>query len=477
MKYCDKCKTTAFDNQNYCQKCGNNRFVKSMDEFVKKEIKQQNKEQLKQSIEENKKVISNKAYETKSLISEKAVPAVNKVSSIVEEGTKKAVPIVKDEFNKTVNKVSDIIGEGTKKEKAKNIFTYIKDFITVRFVKFIKNYKKFKTLPKQSKIKHICFPVIILLVISIVANSSGGNNISSKTVGKTKKHNNGIVLTYCDEKRAYFDITYKDFINKFNSKITDLKLPYTKPDKDSALKEFKEMTVTNLIGQENLYSKLSDDVILCTTSEVRTSKDRSPFKSNLAGVYIIADYKKASIDEVHTLYKTIIEIINPKYSNNDINKFLNNIIPTSFSKSFESNNYDENIYLRGESIDNTNYSVFSISAHQSEELDKEIENYEFIDCTDSELKKAIKILQSNKIANSLGISNNLYYTILNVLGANAEITGRVDFYGNINVHFNGTYKGATSAEVIYKVSLDYNDYKFQSSSLDWDYVMSTYQLG
>lgn len=63
-----------------------------------------------------------------------------------------------------------------KGEKAKNLFAYIKEFITVRFVKFIKNYKKFKTLPKKSKIKHICFPVIIVLVIAVCSSFGGGSS-------------------------------------------------------------------------------------------------------------------------------------------------------------------------------------------------------------------------------------------------------------------------------------------------------------
>ena len=76
----------------------------------------------------------------------------------------------------------------------------------------------------------------------------------------------------------------------------------------------------------------------------------------------------------------------------------------------------------------------------------------------------------------MGLSNNLYYTISSILGGNPEITGTVDFYGNINVKFSGVYKNTITAQVIYKVSLDYGDYQFLDSSLNWDYVLKTYQM-
>ena len=131
MKYCNKCNAPAFDEQNFCQKCGNNKFVKTLG-----------------TTERRKELI-----------------------------TEKAVHTVKDEFSKTVNKVSHFAGNGTKEEKAKNIFAYIKEFFTVRFVKFIKNYKKFKFLPKKSKIKHICFPLIVLLLFIAIFGQSSENNL------------------------------------------------------------------------------------------------------------------------------------------------------------------------------------------------------------------------------------------------------------------------------------------------------------
>lgn len=61
------------------------------------------------------------------------------------------------------------------KEKINNILEKIKVFFKVRFIKFLKNYKNFKRLPKQSKIKHIMFPIILVLVISLCANFGGGS--------------------------------------------------------------------------------------------------------------------------------------------------------------------------------------------------------------------------------------------------------------------------------------------------------------
>lgn len=61
------------------------------------------------------------------------------------------------------------------KEKINNILEKIKIFFKVRFVKFLKNYKNFKNLPKQSKIKHIMFPIIIVLVIAICSSFGVGS--------------------------------------------------------------------------------------------------------------------------------------------------------------------------------------------------------------------------------------------------------------------------------------------------------------
>lgn len=394
MKYCSKCNTPAFDNQNYCQKCGG-RF----------------------------------------------------------------------------EKISSNIGI---KSKADKKFETAK----TRGIKFVKNYKNFKKLPKKSKIKHIAYPIIFVLIFSIIVNgvSNKGQNVSS-TVQDTNQHNNGVVLTYCDEKRAFFNFTYKQFAERFNSMIAQNYPNYSPLSEDSALSKFSELTVSCLIGQKSIYKKLTDKIVLCTVCELRTSKERSPFDSNIAEVYILADKYECNIKEISTLYADILKIINPNYSDEEINNYTKIVVPLSFSEVDNTEIFDENICFANEYIDLCDYSVFSISASKSEKLEKELENYENVDCSNDQLNKAVKILQSNSVQNDLDISNNLYYTICSVLGGNPEITGEVDYYGNINVRFSGTYEGGIDASVTYKVSLDYSDCMFLSSSLNWDYVMSTYRMG
>ena len=70
MKYCDKCKTPAYDNQNYCQKCGNDKFVDYVKEFEKKKVIAQNKEQIKQKYEQSKDFVNEKVQQTKTAINE-----------------------------------------------------------------------------------------------------------------------------------------------------------------------------------------------------------------------------------------------------------------------------------------------------------------------------------------------------------------------------------------------------------------------
>lgn len=65
----------------------------------------------------------------------------------------------------------------------------IKEFLTGRFLKFLKNYKRFKDLPKKSKIKHIAFPIVIVLIIAIAANAGGGS-----TNGLTDEQANAVIV-------------------------------------------------------------------------------------------------------------------------------------------------------------------------------------------------------------------------------------------------------------------------------------------
>lgn len=394
MKNCSRCNAPAFDNQNYCQKCG-----KQFEE-----------------LSHNFKI----------------------------------------------------------KNKADKIYQTVK----TKGIKFIKNYKHFKQLPKKSKVKHITYPIVLLLIFSIVVNgiSNNGANVSS-TVKDTNQHNNAVVLTYCDEKRAFFNFTYKEFVEQFNLMIAKNYPNYSPLSEDSALSKFSELTVNCQIGQKSIYKKLTDNIVLCTVCELRTSKERSPFDANIAEVYILADKYECDIEEISSLYKDILKIVNPNYSVEEINNYTNQIVPSSFSGVDNTELFDENIRFANEYIDLCDYSVFSISASKSEELKRELENYENVACSNNQLKKAIKILQSNSVQNDLGLSSNLYYTICSVLGGNPEITGEVDYYGNINVRFSGTYEGGIDASVTYKVSLEYGDCMFSSSSLNWDYVMSTYKMG
>lgn len=394
MKYCSKCNAPAFDNQNFCQKCG--------------------------------------------------------------------------------KKFEELPHNLKNKNKAYKIFQTVK----TKGFRFIKNYKHFKELPKKSKIKHVAYPIIFVLVFSIFVNGFSNNDANvSSTVKDTNQHNNAVVLTYCDEKRAFFNFTYKEFVEQFNLMIAKNYPNYSPLSEDSALSKFSELTVSCLIGQKSIYKKLTDDIVLCTVCELRTSNERSPFDSNIAEVYILADKNECDINEISSLYKDILKIVNPNYSDEEINNYTNQIVPSSFSGVDNTELFDENIRFANEYINFCDYNVFSISASKSEELKRELENYENVACSNDQLKKAVKILQSNSVQNDLGLSSNLYYTICSVLGGNPEITGEVDYYGNINVRFSGTYQGGIDASVTYKVSLEYGDCMFSSSSLNWDYVMAAYKMG
>ena len=360
-----------------------------------------------------------------------------------------------------------------KKEKFTDLISSIKS----RSVKFLRNYKKWNKLPKPSKIKHVAFPVVILLIFAVIINSVSGESFSSSsTVANTNEHNNGVVLTYCDEKRAFFDITYRQFADMFNSMIVSQKLDYSQIDENSAFSKFSDLTIACLIGQKNLYSRLNDDIVLCTVCELRTSKEHSPFDSNIAEIYILANENECDINEISRLYLNVLKIIDPNYTDEEINEYTRQVVPSSFSQVDDTKIYDENIRFRSEDIENCDDSVFVISASKNETLANELDNYESVDCSKSQLEKAVKILKSKSVQNDLGLSNNLYYTISSILGGNPEITGTVDFYGNINVKFSGVYKNTITAQVIYKVSLDYGDYQFLDSSLNWDYVLKTYQM-
>lgn len=77
---------------------------------------------------------------------------------------------------KTLNRqIETELYSSKNKEKINNKIEKFKIFFKVRFLKFLKNYKNFKNLPKQSKIKHIMFPIIIVLVIAICSNFGGGS--------------------------------------------------------------------------------------------------------------------------------------------------------------------------------------------------------------------------------------------------------------------------------------------------------------
>lgn len=105
------------------------------------------------------------------------------VNESVSEQTATQQPFPAEQ-KKLKNQIEAKLCTPENKEKINNNFEKIKIFFKVRFVKFLKNYKNFKNLPKQSKIKHIMFPIIIVLVIAICSSFGGGskNNLDDNAL-------------------------------------------------------------------------------------------------------------------------------------------------------------------------------------------------------------------------------------------------------------------------------------------------------
>ncbi len=316
---------------------------------------------------------------------------------------------------------------------------------------------------------------MVLLVLSIMFNGNGGNSVSSQTVNNTNEHNNGTIATYLDDKRAYFNMNYREFADEFNTKINQKNMPYSTVG-DIALSNIKEMNIGTYIGQKNAFTRLNDDISICITVDLRTTKDRSLHDSNVAGVYIISNYENCSVKDIEDLFKIVIGIVNPNYSENQIDEYAKMLFPASFSENFDNENYDENLYIYGHKVDRTDYSVFGITASENEESSKLHDQYEFVECSEAQLNKAIEILKHEENKNASGEPYSVYKMIYKVLGGNVQVTGDIDYFGDINLYFKGYYKGAVEAKVTYKVSLEYGDCNFSSSSLDWDYVTSTYNM-
>lgn len=341
-----------------------------------------------------------------------------------------------------------------------------------------------KRVLKQTLIGSLVCVLFIILVSILIVNLSnksepnhstvqGNTGSSSIKSEETENHNGGSIITRNDGRIATFSITLKEFCKNYNAS-------YEKDfEKQAALKhtiggsyynEISEVQVSDHIGEETLFEKLSQDTFLSFSVDERFKNGEDSSDSLLKQIGIFFD-NSVDTDEVKILLKEVVWILLPNHNEQQIDKIITSLLTEQLGTSSYQESYKDDCFgITGQN--NGIYNYFWLYADITEEKIDEYNSSSKREATDSEVKKALDVISNTDFKSDFGTYN--LYNALSTSLSNGSVTGTVDWFGYTQLTFRGKDKGGMDAYVKYNVDTEHNCCMFLGSDLKWESMLKIY---